>query len=76
MKYNFKNKYSILFTLRESRCHPISGVYPPLAGCQGLAVNDYSFTLGRLEAGAPLQRRIFDLDFLSIRVILYKVVRK
>jgi hypothetical protein len=26
---------------------------PHLLRCQGLAVDDYSFTLGRLEAGAP-----------------------
>jgi hypothetical protein len=26
---------------------------PHLLRCQGLAVNDYSFALGRLEAGAP-----------------------
>jgi hypothetical protein len=26
---------------------------PHLQRCQGLAVADYSFTLGRLEAGAP-----------------------
>ena len=26
---------------------------PHLLRCQGLAVNDYSFTLGRLEAGVP-----------------------
>ena len=26
---------------------------PHLLCCQGLAVDDYSFALGRLEAGAP-----------------------
>jgi len=26
---------------------------PHLLRCQGLAVNNYSFALGRLEAGAP-----------------------
>ena len=31
-------------------------------------VGDYSFILGRLEAAASLQRRIFDLDFCNIRV--------
>jgi len=53
MRYNVKTNFSILFTLRESRYCPIFGVYPPIfvADCQGLAVNDYGFALGRLEAG-------------------------
>jgi len=42
---------------------------PHLLRCQGFAVVYYGFALGRLESGAPLQRRIFDLDYRSIRVI-------
>jgi len=37
----------ILFTLAGK---PMA---PHLLRCQGIAVGDYSFTLGRLEAGAP-----------------------
>ena len=40
---------------------------PHLQRCQGLAVNDYSVTLGRLEAGALLQRRIFDPPKADLR---------
>jgi len=37
---------------------------PHLLRCQGFAVDNYSFTLGRLEAGGTL-------DFRSIRVKVY-----
>ena len=34
--------------------YPLGKPMPPqLLRCQGLAVDDYSFALGRLEAGAP-----------------------
>jgi hypothetical protein len=45
-------------TSRESRWHPIFCACPAIASkatadCQGFAVGNYSFTLGRLEAGVP-----------------------
>ena len=34
--------------------YPLGKPMPPhLLRCQGIAVGNYSFTLGRLEAGAP-----------------------
>jgi hypothetical protein len=52
------NQNPILFTQRESRWHTIFCACPAIAGkaaadCQGFAVGNYSFTLGRLEAGLP-----------------------
>ncbi|MGD8716833.1 MAG: hypothetical protein PVG70_19920, partial [Desulfobacterales bacterium] len=40
----------ILFTLRESRCHPIFGVYPPWEVCQGIAVPRTRGTASPLDA--------------------------
>jgi hypothetical protein len=68
---NFSILSFILFTLRESRWHPIFGVYPPLAGCQGFAVGNYSFTLGRLVGAKRKSRHRGSwgtLDFRSIEV--------
>jgi hypothetical protein len=46
MKYNFKKNLHFVY--------PLGKPMPPhLQRCQGLAVADYNFTLGRLEAGAP-----------------------
>ena len=42
---------------------------PHLLRCQGIAVGNYSFTLGRLEAEVPRLRRIYDFDFRSMREI-------
>jgi hypothetical protein len=37
---------------------------PHLLRCQGIAVGNYSFTLGRLEAGAPSTFAHLGYDFL------------
>ena len=77
MKYIFKSKFSILFTLRESRCHPIFCACPAIADketadCQGLAVDDYRFTLGCLEAGAPSTFAQLDYKFFANRPDMQK----
>ena len=41
---------------------------PHLQRCQWVRVGCYTLAIGRLEAGALLLRRIYDLDFRSIRV--------
>jgi hypothetical protein len=38
MTSKINEEFTLLFTLRESRGHRISGACPRLAGCQGFAV--------------------------------------
>jgi len=46
MSYRFKKFFPLVYPLGKPMPHH-------LLRCQGLAADDYSFALGRLEAGAP-----------------------
>jgi hypothetical protein len=46
MNYIFRENFSFCLSFGKA-------ILPHLLRCQGLAVNDYSFALGRLEAGVP-----------------------
>jgi hypothetical protein len=46
MRYSFNNFFHFVYPAGKP-------MLPHLLRCQGLAVDDYSFALGRLEAGTP-----------------------
>ena len=66
MRYTFENFFHFVYP---------SGKPMPrhLLRCQGLAVNDYSFALGRLEAGTP--STFAQLGFNRPMLVLEKVRR-